>query len=48
MNSGTIIASGKAIGIHDISIQNNTLTATGEGNRGRITYRGTGKLIILA
>lgn len=46
MTSGSIVACGNANNIHDIKILNNTLSAAGNGNRGCITYRGTGHLLI--
>lgn len=44
MTSGCIVASGNAEGIYDIKIEGNTLSATGNGSYGCITYRGRGLL----
>lgn len=46
MTSGAIVASGKVDGIYNLKIVNNLLQATGNGNRGCITYRGCGFLYI--
>lgn len=46
MTSGAIVASGRAEGIFDLSLMDNRLNATGDGNRGCITYRGTGRVLI--
>ena len=41
-----VFPTGNAVGIYDIIIKNNKLLATGNGNRGCITYRGTGSIVI--
>ena len=46
MTSGCIVASGNAEGIYNIKIEGNTLSATGNGSFGCVTYRGRGLLLI--
>ena len=46
MTSGCVVASGRRDGIFDLEIIDNHLSSTGDGNRGCVTYRGMGHIVI--